>query len=293
MVSIDRELYPFDSHFLSRGSSRLHYLDEGEGTPVVMVHGNPSWSLYYRRVVAALSPTYRCIVPDHIGCGLSDKPDDDQYDYTLQTRIDDLTALIDATVPEGQVDLIVHDWGGAIGFGWAVQNPDRIRRLVVLNTAAFRNPAGQSLPKPLWLVRNTPLGSFLVRGLNAFSAGATRMAVINRMSSRLRRAYTAPYNSWKNRIATLRFVEDIPLNESDPAWTPLVETENGLDRLADKPMLICWGDQDFVFDETFLAEWQRRFPQASVHRYAGAGHYVLEDAGDEIVPEIEAFLNAS
>jgi pimeloyl-ACP methyl ester carboxylesterase len=257
-----------------------------------MVHGNPSWSLYYRRVVKALRPRYRCVVPDHIGCGLSDKPDDGHYTYTLGSRIDDLTSLMDATIPTGQIDLIVHDWGGAIGFGWAVKNPDRIRRLVVLNTAAFRNPAGQSLPKPLWLVRNTPLGPMLVRGMNAFSVGATRMAVINRMSARLRRAYTAPYNNWKNRIATLRFVEDIPLKESDPAWAPLVETETGLTTLENKPMLICWGDQDFVFDEKFLAEWQRRFPQASVHRFAGAGHYVLEDAGDDIVPKIEAFLDA-
>ena len=125
MVDFDRSLFPFESHYMDVGSSKLHYLDEGEGMPVLMVHGNPSWSFYYRNVVQALKPTRRCIVPDHIGCGLSDKPADDEYHYTLQSRIDDLTRLLDEQVPEGQLDIIVHDWGGAIGMGWAVQNQAR------------------------------------------------------------------------------------------------------------------------------------------------------------------------
>ena len=274
------------------GSSKLHYLDEGEGMPVLMVHGNPSWSFYYRNVVQALKSTRRCIVPDHIGCGLSDKPADDEYHYTLQSRIDDLTRLLDEQVPEGQLDLIVHDWGGAIGMGWAVQNPERVRRIVLLNTGAFRNPGGQKLPFTLWLVRNTPIGAFLVRGLNAFSAGATQMAVINKMPAAVKKAYTAPYNNWRNRVATLRFVQDIPLNEGDDAYSAIRQIEDGLERLMDKEILICWGDQDFVFDETFLAEWERRFPDADVHRFPAAGHYILEDAGDEVVSRIETFLAA-
>jgi cis-3-alkyl-4-acyloxetan-2-one decarboxylase len=291
VVTIDRDLYPFESNFFDTGAAQLHYLDEGEGEPVVMVHGNPSWSFYYRDVVQALRGTHRCIVPDHVGCGLSEKPGDDDYEYTLGSRVDDLTALLDRLEPDRQITLILHDWGGAIGMAWAVRHPQRVKRIVLLNTGAFRNPADQSLPPSLWLVRNTPLGSLLVRGFNAFSAGATRMAVVNKMDPKVRAAYVAPYDNWTNRIATLRFVQDIPLTESDAAFSVVVETENGLEQFRETPILICWGEQDFVFDDAFLTEWERRLPNAEVHRYPDAGHYVLEDAGSDIIPRIQRFLS--
>jgi haloalkane dehalogenase len=103
-------------------------------------------------------------------------------------------------------------------------------------------------------------------------------------------AYCAPYDSWANRIAVHRFVQDIPLKAGDRAWSTVVETEERLSLLADKPMLIGWGDRDFVFDHHFLAEWQRRFPKAELHRYPDCGHYVLEDAADELIPIIREFL---
>ena len=173
--------------------------------------------------------------------------------------------------------------------GWAARHPDRVKRIVLLNTGAFRNPKAQSLPPSLWLVRNTPLGSLLVRGFNAFSAGATRMAVVNSMEPRVRAGYVAPYDSWKNRIATLRFVQDIPLNAGDDAFEMILETERGLEQFR-TPTMIFWGEQDFVFDAAFLEEWQRRWPHADVHRYPDAGHYVLEDAGGDIIPRIQSFL---
>ena len=230
MVRVDETLYPFQSHFHRVDGGRLHYIDEGEGTPVVMVHGNPSWSFYYRKVVLALKDRYRCIVPDHIGCGYSDKPSADAYGYSLQNRIDDLSSLLDETVPGQQVDLIVHDWGGAIGCGWAGRYPERIRRLVVLNTGAFRNPNGQKIPPTLKLIRNTPLGRLLVQGFNAFSAGATRMAVTRPLPKAIRSAYTAPYSSWAERIATLRFVQDIPrvlMTQLGNPWSRRSQTSNG------------------------------------------------------------------
>ena len=189
--------------------------------------------------------------------------------------------------------LILHDWGGAIGMAWAVRHPERVKRIVLLNTGAFRNPDDQSLPPSLWLVRNTPIGSLLVRGFNAFSAGATRMAVVNKMDPKVRAAYVAPYNTWSNRIATLRFVQDIPLTERDEAYSVVLETERGLAQFQDTPVLICWGEQDFVFDDAFLTEWERILPKAEVHRYPEAGHYVLEDAGREIIPRIKRFVDES
>ncbi|MCA9538359.1 MAG: alpha/beta fold hydrolase [Myxococcales bacterium] len=290
-MKLDRALYPFDSHFFEVEGGRMHYLDEGQGPPLVMVHGNPTWSFYYRNLVIALRDRHRCIVPDHIGCGLSDKPAADAYDYTLSRRVADLEALL-THLDLGPVTLIVHDWGGAIGFGWAARHPQQIARLVILNTAAFHNPRGWKIPPSLRLVRDTALGALLVQGFNAFSAGATRMAVKKPLPAAVRRAYTAPYDSWKHRIATLRFVQDIPLSEHDPAWAPISEASAGLAHFTETPALICWGERDFVFDAPFLAEWERRLPNAQVHRFPEGGHYVLEDEGDAILGHIEAFFLA-
>jgi len=287
--------YPFKSHHFDRGGGiRLHYLDEGTGDPVVMVHGNPSWSFYYRNLAIALRETHRVIVPDHIGCGFSDKPDDDAYEYTLESRVNDLDALLGSLKIDRNVTLVVHDWGGAIGFAWATRNPGRIKRLVVLNTAAFLKPDSKMMPIALSIVRSTPIGSFLVRGFNAFSVGASIVGCKrNPMSAETRRWYRKPYNSWSNRIATLRFVQDIPLGPGDRAWNQMVLTEKGLDALRDKPMLVCWGMKDFVFDRHFLEEWERRFPHAVVHRFDDCGHYILEDAADEVIPLISNFCGGT
>ncbi len=285
------ELYPFTGKYLDIGGLNYHYLDEGSGEPVVMVHGNPSWSFYYRNLVLALRGSFRTIVPDHIGCGLSDKPDDSRYRYTLASRVENLTALLDSVVPDERLTLVVHDWGGMIGLAWAVRHPEQVRRIVVLNTAAFHLPAGKPFPWPLRLVR-TALGAFLVRGFNAFSRIASRVACTRkRLSSKVRDAYCAPYDSWANRIATLRFVQDIPLRPGDQAYNVVTEVELALPIFGDHPLLICWGERDFVFDRHFLAEWIRVWPKAKVHRFADCGHYVLEDAGDEIIELIQSFLS--
>ena len=291
MRPFDRTLYPFKSHFFDRGSGlRMHYLDEGTGPPVLMVHGNPSWSFYYRNLVTALSATHRCIVPDHIGMGLSDKPGDEAYEYTLAQRIDDLATLINSLKLEQPLTLVVHDWGGMIGFGWAVQNPQRVSRLVILNTAAFPLPADKAFPGPLRLTR-TPLGAFLVRGFNAFSWGATVVGCkLSKMTPAISSAYRAPYDSWANRIATLRFVQDIPLSPEDPGFQRVRSIADNLHRFQSTPAMIVWGAKDFVFDDAFLRQWQAYLPQARLHREADAGHYVLEDAADTVIPLIADFI---
>jgi len=293
MKDIARRLYPFDSHFVAVGGQRMHYLDEGEGEPVVAVHGNPTWSFYYRELVTGLKDAFRVIAPDHIGCGLSDKPGDADYPYTLERRVSDFEAFMDRLELE-RVNLVVHDWGGAIGCAWAGRHPERVRRLVILNTAAFHLPPGKPLPWQLWLVRNTPLGAGLVRGLNGFARGATRLGVTRRpMPKEIRDALCAPYDSWADRRAVLRFVEDIPLTAGDPGYDLVTEIAGNLKRLAGTPIMICWGDRDFVFDHHFLAEWQRIFPDAELHRFADGGHYILEDYADEIVPLVREFLERS
>jgi pimeloyl-ACP methyl ester carboxylesterase len=177
-----------------------------------------------------------------------------------------------------------------IGMAFASRHPERIQRLVVLNTAAFMLPAGKRLPFSLWLCRNTPAGALLVRGLNAFSRGAVRYCAMRLLERTVRAGYLAPYNSWSNRIAVLRFVQDIPLRPGDRSYATVKSVQDGLDRFRGVPMLICWGERDFVFDGSFLAEWQRRFPSAEVHRFPDAGHFVLEDAGPAILPLLREFF---
>lgn len=284
--------YPFEGRWFSRDGLRMHYLDEGSGPVVVMLHGNPSWSYYFRHLVMALRDSHRCIVPDHIGMGLSDKPGDAAYGYTLGERIADVERLIEHLGITTPITLVLHDWGGGIGMGYATRHSERIARIVILNTAAFHLPDGKGFPKPLWMTR-TPVGAFLVRGFNAFSWTASHVCCTRKKLTRAeRQAYTRPYNSWKNRIATLRFVQDIPLRPGDESYGLISEMQAALPAFSETPALICWGLKDFVFDKHFLAAWERHWPHAEVHRFEDCGHYILEDAREEVVGHITRFLAA-
>jgi len=285
--------YPFTSQrFEVRPGLSMSYLDEGprDGEVVVMLHGNPSWSYYWRNLVSGLRDRYRCIVPDHIGMGLSDKPSDDHYDYTLQSRVDDLAALLAHLGITGPVTLAVHDWGGMIGFGWALSHADQVKRLVITNTAAFPLPKAKPMPWQIALGRDWKFGAFIIRAFNAFSGGASYLGVEKKMPADVRRAYVSPYNSWANRISTVRFMQDIPLGPGDKAWALLEEAGRRLPEFADRPALLGWGLKDFVFDRHFLAGFRDALPQAEAHAWDDAGHYVLEDKAAELVPLIRGFL---
>jgi haloalkane dehalogenase len=283
-----RELYPFPSSWLETSHGRMHYIDEGrrDAPVMMMLHGNPTWSFYYRNLVMAFRETHRVIVPDHLGCGLSDKPQG--FDYTLKSHIENVRLLAD-TLQLRKITLVVHDWGGAIGMGFAVREPERIQSFVVFNTAAFLSPR---IPLSLVLCRIPGLGAFAIRGLNAFARGALATCVVHRdrLNDAVRAGYLAPYNSWSHRLATLRFVQDIPMRSTHRSYAMLEEIESRLGFVQKHPMLIVWGAKDFVFDDHFLAEWKRRFPGAEVHRLDDAGHYVVEDAHERIVPWMTSFL---
>jgi haloalkane dehalogenase len=269
-----------------------HYVDEGRGEPVIMVHGNPTWSFYYRELIRSLSGRYRTIAPDHIGCGLSDKPPPAHYDYTLQRRIEDLDQFIESLTGGQKLTLILHDWGGMIGMAYALRHPAKISRLIILNTAAFLPPNGKKIPLRLHLVRNSgPLATIAVQGFNLFAFSALYMASRRGLSRDVRDGLIAPYNCWKNRIATLKFVQDIPVVKKDPSYQLVKQADERLHLLDKIPMLVCWGEHDFVFDTDYLTEWQRRFPDAEVHRFPEAGHYVLEDVPEQIIPLIDDFLD--
>lgn len=292
-----RRLYPFESTWVEVAGQRLHAVDVGPddavgaGGTVLLLHGNPTWSFYYREVIAALRRDHRCIAPDWLGCGLSDKPAASAYPYTLAARIAELEAVVAARCPSGPLTLIVHDWGGMIGLGWAHRHPERVARFVICNTAAFPLPGDKALPWLLTLAR-TAVGAWLVLRANAFAGVAARVAFARPVEPAVRAGLVAPYDSAAHRVATLRFVQDIPLRPGDAGWDIVAATAEGLAQHAGKPALVLWGAKDFVFDDAFLREWQRRWPHAQVRRFADAGHYVVEDARVEVVAEILAFLAA-
>ena len=223
------------------------------------------------------------IAPDHIGCGLSEKPDPKRYGYRLHNRVEDFAALLERLALKEKITLVLHDWGGMIGMTHAVNYPERIGRIILMNTAAFPPPKGKPLPIRLRLIRDSgPIAAFCVLGFNLFALGAAWTASYRRLSREVRKGLTAPYNSWHHRTATLKFVQDIPINEKDPSYQLVRHVGNRLDMLSKHPMLICWGERDFVFDNDYLSEWRRRFPGAEVHTFSDAGHYVLEDVPEKV-----------
>lgn len=284
--------YNFKDNYLDLHGYRYHYIDEGEGDPVVMVHGNPTWSYYYRHVISALKSNYRTIVPDHMGCGMSDKPSDKDYHYTLEERVKDLEALLDHLKVGQKVSLIVHDWGGMIGMAYATRHIEKISKIVVLNTSGFLKPASKKMPWLLTMFRNKLVGALLVRGFNSMCRGAASMCVTKTaMAGDVRDGFIGPYDSWEHRIAVHRFIQDIPLAPGDTSYDLVKQVDDNLKHLSKIPMMICWGMKDFVFDHHFLKEWERRMPHAEVHRFEDCGHYILEDARDEVIGHIKEFLS--
>ena len=286
-----RDEYPFEHRFLETPVGALHYLDEGpvDGAPLLCVHGNPTWSFYYRRVAAQLADERRVVAPDHLGCGLSDKPQ--HWSYRLADHVDNLERLV-LELDLEDITLVAHDWGGAIGCGLAARHPERFTRLFLMNTAAFPAPR---IPLRIAVCRTPWFGELAVRGLNAFARAALSMAIedTERMTSEVRRGYLAPYDSWAARIATHRFVRDIPMGPEHPSYGVLEAIDAGLARLRHLPVRIAWGERDWCFTPMFRRMWLERFPQAEVLALEDAGHYVLEDAHERVLPWLSEFSTRS
>lgn len=281
--------YPYAGNLFEQPDGTvMHYLDEGNGPVVLMLHGNPTWSFYYRNLINELVRAgFRCIAPDHIGCGLSDQPG--EYDYTLKRRIDDVERLVDH-LGLTSFNLVVHDWGGAIGCGLAGRRPEALEKLVLLNTAAY--PA-KRIPLRIALLKLPLLGPFIIRGLNGFAGPAANMSVRKPLARPVRRGLLWPYQSWSKRVAVWNFVKDIPLDASHPSYAELVAVEKGLDQLRSKPVQLLWGGRDFCFNDYFLRRWQMIFPHASTHYLKDCGHYVLEDGGSTSWEAIRCFLQTA
>jgi len=276
--------YPFESHWIETEGRVLHYIDEGTGPVLLMVHGNPTWSFAWRGLVKRLSSEYRVIAIDHLGCGFSAKPQEDAY--TLDQHIQRLVSLVES-LDLSDITLFAHDWGGAIGMGCAGRLPERFRRFVLMNTGAFRSTR---IPLRIAACRIPLLGSLGMRGLNLFSLAALKMASEKPLSAAAKTGLVAPYNNWANRVAVKEFVHDIPLRPSHRSYITLEDVEHGLAQFKDHPMLLVWGMQDWCFTPHFYNEFCERFPKAVRHPIADAGHYVFEDALDELLTASQQFL---
>ncbi len=279
------ELYPFQSNYITIGPHRYHYLDEGEGPVVLMLHGNPTWSFYYRDLVKALCGTHRVIVPDHMGCGYSDKPQD--YDYCLANHVANVKTLL-AHLKIDSFAMVVHDWGGPIGLGVCVDMPEKLERIVVFNTTCELDG---KYPWQIRMCRVPFVGEFAVRHFNLFARMAANIGMTeHKLDPDVRAGLLKPYDSYENRIATHRFVKDIPFQKDHPTLETGSEIMAKLDGLRNKPAMICWGMKDICFTPRFLVAWRKFYPNAVVHEFKKAGHYVVEDAIDEIRPLVTEFL---
>lgn len=284
-------LYPFRSNHIEINTLKYHYIDEGDGDPVVMVHGNPTWSFFFRNIIKELSLKYRVIAPDHMGCGLSDKPDPSQYDFSLKRRVLDLEYLLDYLGIDENITLIMHDWGGMIGLCYALKHTKRISRLIITNTAGFLPPGKKTIPLRLRIIRNISFfAKPAVLGLNIFARAAIYMAPCKKLAKDVKKGLLAPYDRPGHRWATLEFVKDIPLRPKDKSYHLVLWVDNNLNKLEHLPMLICWGKDDFVFDLDYFKEWQKRFPNAEICFFEDAGHYLFEDKPDEIAACIKKFM---
>ena len=279
--------YPFAPRHHRVGPFLMHYVDEGprDAEPILMVHGNPTWSYYYRNLVRAQRERRRCVVPDHIGCGLSDNPQSG-YPYTLEARIQDLESLV-AELGLENITLVVHDWGGAIGLGFAGRHPELIKRIVLLNTGAFRS---DMMPPSIDLCRVPVIGPALVRGLNGFALVAQIRAAARPFPADVRRGYLAPYGSWRDRVAIQRFVEDIPMTPAHPSYETLYGVEQNLPLLAGIPKMLIWGEQDFCFNPEFRRAFEHIWPEIESNPLDSASHYVLEDESELCLALIDDFL---
>ncbi len=290
-----KALYPFRPEYLevpfsetSADKVRMHYVQQGDSDREVIlcVHGNPTWSFTFRRVLSELSDCARVIAPDHIGCGLSDKPQ--KYDYSLEQHVGNLARLIEQ-LDLRNITLLVHDWGGAIGLGAALKHPLRVKRLMLLNTAAFPPPY---IPWRIAALRLPWIGNWAMRRLNLFARSALSMTLhrLPHLEPAVAAGLIAPYSNWSSRIAIARFVQDIPRRKSQPTWQLLTRIEQGAPIFSELPVRIVWGMRDWCFREECLERLEAMFPQAVARRLEDVGHYVMEEAADEVIEELRGLL---
>lgn len=292
MLGIEDETFqgtfPFAPHYHQTGDFAMHYVDEGNGEPLVMLHGDPTWGYLFRNVVPPLAGRYRCIVPDHMGMGKSGVPDDSAR-YHLAQHIGNLESLLLA-LDLRDITLVLHDWGGPVGMGFATRHPERTKRLVLLNTWAFAAWPG-TMPRLTALIRSERGEAFVLKRngyLKPALLGATQSP--EHLTQTVMDAYRAPFPTPASRHAMLCWSRDIPVREGDRSYAEMARIEQGLPQFAATPTLLIWGMNDHVLPPAVLRQWQALYPHAITHEIEDANHFLQEDAPERIVRQIVAFL---
>lgn len=286
-----RALYPFQSHYAQVNGRRVHYVDEGAGDSVVLLHGNPTWSFLYRDFIPRLSQRYRVIAPDYVGFGLSEKPADEAA-YSLESHIATLVALLDGLRVDN-VTLVMQDWGGPIGLGYALRRPERMRALVIMNTWAFTDASRFHRGPYPWRLLHAPVfGQLLLRRRNLMVEANLLMGTFHRerIAGAVLEAYRLPFPDYGSRTGVLAFPRSIPLKPGDAAYDAIARIERSLPGLR-LPAAVIWGEQDIVFPVEFAHKFCELLPLAEgPHLIHDGGHFLQEDAPDEITDEIQSFL---
>ena len=282
--------FPFAPHYQTVNGFEMHFVDEGAGEPIVLVHGDPTWGYLYRMFIPALSGRRRCIVPDHMGMGKSGTPRD-PYPYRLRHHIANLETLV-LDLDLDDITLVLHDWGGPVGLGFATRHPRRIKRLVLMNTWAFAPWPGGPFPRLLELICSERGERFVLERngyLEPALVGTTHHS--DRLTKTVMEAYRAPFPTPASRLALLCWSRDIPVTETDPSYAEMKGIEQGLAHFSRTPILLVWGMRDPVLPVSVLRRWHRIFPHATTHEIEDASHFVQEDAPERIVLWIEEFLD--
>ena len=274
------ELYPFESHYADVAGSRVHYIDEGGGPPLLLLHGNPTWSFLYREIVKGLRDRYRCIAVDHPGFGLSSPAPG--YGFTPAEHADVLEQLV-LRLDLGDLTMMVQDWGGPIGFAVATRHPERFAAFVIANTWAwpkgdpgtqlFSRLLGGAIGRRLILNRNLFVERLLPAGVRR---GTLPEAVMN--------AYRGPFPTPASRRPTAVFPREILASRPF-----LADIERRLPRLSGRPALIVWPTKDVAFGDRERRRWEELFADHRTVLLEWAGHYIQEDAADEIVTAIRGW----
>ena len=300
MIQADEDFegtWPFAPRFHDGAGFRLHYIDEGAGRPVLLLHGQPTWGYIYRKFIPVLAGTHRVIVPDHMGFGKSETPPD--REYTLRTHVENLTTLIEA-LDLRDITLVMQDWGGPIGVGYAVRHPERIHSLVLMNTIVGYGSAGRrDLPNPLetpwfrWIREGLPTGRTEAVLSNLGSTILSVMQIVglerlDRVDPTFIRAYAAPFATPADCKGAIEFPLDLALGRIRDF---VKDGAAGVAALRGKPALMLEGMLDRAIPPALaLADFAGLWPNAPIIQVPQAGHYIQEDAPEVVVPALQTFL---
>ncbi len=282
--------FPFVPHYHEVNGFAMHFVDEGTGEPIVLVHGDPTWGYLWRRFIPPLARRRRCIVPDHMGMGKSGAPEE-SYPYRLRHHIANLESLLLHLDLHG-ITLVLHDWGGPVGLGFATRHPERIKRLILMNTWAFAPWPGGPFPRLLELIRSERGEKFVLEKngyLEPALLGTTHHP--ENLTKTVLETYQAPFPTPASRRALLCWSRDIPVREADPSYGEMKRIEEGLAQFTGTVILLVWGMRDPVLPESVLRRWQRLYSQAATHEIEDASHFLQEDAPERILSGIQRFLD--